>query len=251
MPYGFYISAEGAHAQDRRLQVIAANLANADTVGFKRELAIFQARHAEAISQGLQPPGTGALEDLGGGIVLKETKTEFSPGPLKATGKPGDLAIEGEGFFVVRRGEETFLTRAGNFHLTANGALVTQAGDAVLSDTGAPIVLPPENGPWEVSATGVIQQQRGGAQSLAIVAPTSHAELTKVGENLFRAAAPPQAVPLALRRVAHRFLEQSTVKPTTEMVELIEASRALEANLNLLRAQDQMLAGLVNRLLKV
>jgi flagellar basal body rod protein FlgG len=71
MPYGLYISAEGAQAQVARMEVIANNLANVETPGFKRDLAIFEARYAEAIEQGLQDPDTGELEDVGGGVLFQ------------------------------------------------------------------------------------------------------------------------------------------------------------------------------------
>jgi len=251
MPYGLYISAEGAHAQSKRLEVIANNLANVDTVGFKRQLAVFQARYAEAIQQGLKTPGSGSIEDIGGGILVRQTKTDFSAGLLKRTQVPTDLAIEGEGFFAVRKGKETFLTRAGNFRITARGELVTQEGYAVLGDTGVPIVISPDGGQWEVSPSGVVRQQGVGAQSMALLRPGSLGELVKVGENLFRPLAEPQPLPAAQRSVATGYLELSGVRPTTELTELIEASRALEANINMMKAQDHMLSGLVNRVLKV
>jgi flagellar basal-body rod protein FlgF len=249
MPYGLYISAEGAQAQDRRLQVIANNLANVDTVGFKRDLATFQARYAEAIQQGLQSPGSGALEDLGGGVLLRQTKTDFSSGPLRHTEIPTDMAIEGEGFFVVEKGGQRLLTRAGNFRLTPSGALVTQQGDAVLTDSGSPVSILPDGGRWQVTPSGAVQQ--GGAQQpLAIVKPAAPNDLVKVGENLFQPQTDPVPVAAGERRVASGYVELSSVRPTTEMVQLIEASRLMEANLNLLKAQDQMLSGLVNRVLK-
>ena len=110
MPYGIYLSAEGAQAQSRRLEVIANNLANVNTVGFKKEFAIMQARYSEAIAAGTASPGSGSLADIGGGVRMEETKTDFSQGPTRRTGSPTDLAISGDGFFAVRKGQETLLT---------------------------------------------------------------------------------------------------------------------------------------------
>lgn len=250
MPYGLYISAEGAHAQSKRLEVIANNLANVDTVGFKRELAVFQARYAEETQRGRDFPGSGSLNDLGGGIWVRETKTDFSSGALKRTEVPTDLAIDGDGFFVVQKNDEKYLTRAGNFRLTERGELVTAQGYPVLNDSGSPIVVDRANGPWEVTPTGAIRQ-RGLVQSLAIVQPKSLSDLEKSGENLFRSQTEPEAVAAEKRRVVNGYVEQSQVRPTMEMMDLIEASRAVEANLNMMQTQDQMLSGLVNRLLKV
>ena len=247
MPYGLYISAEGAQAQSTLLDVIANNMANVDTVAFKRELAVFQARYAEAIEQGSATPGFGSMEDIGGGIEVRETKTDFSPGPLQHTQNRSDVAIEGEGFFVVQKGEEALLTRAGNFTVAANGRLTTQQGYDVLDDAGTPIII--RDPRWEITSAGMVRQQ-GGGQSLALVKPQSLGDLVKVGENLFRPLAEPQPIPPAQRSVESGFLEASGVEPTTEMVAMIQAARALEANINLIKAQDEMLGGLINRAMR-
>lgn len=252
MPYGLYMSAEGAHAQATRLEVIAHNLANVETTGFKRELAILQTRYAEEIEEGTATPGTGEINDIGGGVEVIATETDFGPGPLKDTGLPTDLAIRGEGFFVVGKDEEQFLTRAGNFQVTAQGELVTQYGGeqySVLDDSMTPIVLDREAS-WEFTIDGAVEQA-GGVTNLAMVKPQSYGDLARLGENVFRPLA--ETVPLAdgERSVAPGYLEGSGVKPTTEMVSMIEASRLLEANLNMMKTQDDMLNGLINRLMRV
>ncbi len=252
MPYGLYLSAEGAHAQSSRLEIIAHNLANVETAGFKRELAILQARYAEATQQGLDQPGSGSINDLGGGVRLSGTQTDFSEGPIRNTGVPTDLAIRGEGFFVVQRDGQKYLTRAGEFHVNELGQLVTQYGQqkfAVLDENYSPIVLA-RNTAWDVSPTGTIRQG-GTATNLALVRPQSLGELVREGENVFRPASDPVPLGAHERSVAWGFLEGSGVNPTTEMVAMIEASRALEANLNMMQTQDEMLAGLVKRVMRV
>lgn len=248
MPYGLYISAEGAHAQSKRLEVIANNLANVDTVGFKRDLAIFQARYAEETQRGRDFAGSGSINDLGGGIHVRETKTDFSPGPLKHTDVPTDIAIDGDGFFQVEKDGQKYLTRAGNFRLTDRGELVTTQGYPVLNDSGTPIVID-RNARWELSSKGEIRQ-RGQVQSLAVVQPKSLGDLAKAGENFFRPLADVEPVAAEKRRVVSGYLEQSQVQPTMEMMDLIESSRAVQANLNMMQTQDQMLSGLVSRLLR-
>jgi flagellar basal-body rod protein FlgF len=250
MPYGLYLSAEGAQAQIQRLEVITNNLANVDTVGFKRQLAVFQARYAEATEQGEDVPGSGSINDVGGGIFTRQTKTDFSAGPLKRTEVPTDMAVEGDGFFVVAKENETLLTRAGNFRLTSSGELVTQQGFSVLGDDGSPITIDPRLGPWEVTAAGEIRQG-GSVQTLAVVRPGSPGDLVPTGENLFRPLAETTPVETDQRRVLSGYLEMSGTEPTTEMVAMIEASRAVEANINLMHMQDEMLSGLVNRVMRV
>ncbi|NLX95095.1 MAG: flagellar basal-body rod protein FlgF [Rhodopirellula sp.] len=249
MPYGLYLSAEGAHAQAKRLEVVANNLANVDTVGFKRELALFQARYAEAIERGSDTPGSGSIDDLGGGVIVRQTATDYSAGPLKRTMTPTDLAIDGDGFFMVQKDDEVLLTRAGNFQLTADGQLITQQGYPVLNETGSPITIEAANGPWDLSPSGAIRQ-RGVTQILGIVQPASLGDLAKAGENLFRPLADTEPVATERRHIVNGYLEASAVQPTTELMEMIEASRAVEINMSMMQTQDQMLSGLVNRVLR-
>lgn len=250
MPYGLYISAEGALVQSQRMEAISNNLANVDSAGFKRDLAVFQSRYAEAELQG-QPPTDGNLENLGGGVALYGTLTDFSPGPVKQTGVPTDVAILGDGFFVVERQGTRYLTRAGNFMLTSTGALVTPHGDAVLDDSGNPVVIDPTAGPWSITADGTVIQ-RDTLISLALVRPAAPGDLIKHGENLFQLLPGRTPIPLepTERRVSAGHLEQSGVRAVQEMTEMIETSRAFEANINMLRLQDQALAGLINRVLR-
>jgi flagellar basal-body rod protein FlgF len=250
MPYGLYISAEGANAQSYRLDVIANNLANVDTVGFKRDLASFQARYAEAIQKGSAMPGTGGINDVGGGTLFRQTKTDFSQGAIKSTQDPAHVAIKGDGYFMVKKGDETCLTRAGNFEINSRGELVTAQGYSVLDESGAPVILNLDLKQWNISDTGALRQ-RGRFQNLALVKPASNESLVKCGENLFRSPTRPEPVLPADRRVASGFLEMSSVKPTLEMTALIETSRFFEANVSMMKTQDQMLGALVNRVLKV
>lgn len=249
MPYGFYISAEGAQVQSRRMEVISNNLANVDTPGFKRDLAIFQARFAEAIQQGEAVPGAGGVDDVGGGVLLRGTKTDFSPGPLERTGLATDLAIDGDGFFLVRKGNQEFLTRAGNFRLTSVGELVTQDGYSVLGEDGEPILIDPTLGPWSFTPDGMLQQA-GASTALAMVRPQSLGDLAKVGENLFEPLADVRPLEPSERHLALGYLEKSTVRATAEMMEMIEASRAFEANVALIRHQDAVIGTLLSRALR-
>ncbi|NQU25973.1 MAG: flagellar hook-basal body protein [Candidatus Nealsonbacteria bacterium] len=249
MPYGLYISAEGAHAQSQRMDVIANNLANVDTVGFKRELAILRARSTEAVDQGLSLPGSGTIDDVGGGIAMWQTVTDHATGPPKKTDAKTDVAIPQPGvFFAVQKGEETLLTRAGNFAITPDRRLTTQQGYNVLDSAGNPIFIR-DDPAWHIDGTGIVQQL-GATQSLALVQPESLGDLVKAGENLFRPLAETTDVPLNERQVKSGYLEMSTVRPTSEMTDLIHASRAMEANINMMKTQNEMLAGLINRILK-
>lgn len=247
MSYGMYISAAGADVQSTRLQVLSNNLANADTPGFKREIAILQARHAEAIERGAVAAGQGGIEDLGGGVQMSETVTDFSMGAVRATGNATDLAINGDGFFMVDKDGSPLLTRAGNFHFSINGQLQTQQGYAVTSQDGGPITIDP-NQEFTITEDGGIRQG-GDTLLLAIVKPASNGDLVKAGENMFSPLAEVSPVAIGQRKVKSGYLEQSGVKPAIEMMQLIETSRAYEANIRMIQSQDQLSGSLINRVL--
>ncbi len=249
MPYGLYISAEGAQVQAQRLETIANNMANVETPGFKRDIPTFQARFAEAIQQGDSLPGNGGIDDVGGGVKMIGIATDFSANTLRDTSMPTDFAINGDGFFHVRSPEgQDFLTRAGNFLVNGEGKLVTQAGNfAVLDDTGNEIVLNTDE-PWEVHSGGIIRQQ-GNSVAVGLEKVGSLGDLVKAGNNMFRSLATTTPVETNLRDIRQGYLEQSGVNPTREMMSMIETSRAFEANTKLIQHQDSMLSSLISRVL--
>jgi flagellar basal-body rod protein FlgF len=251
MPYGMYISAEGAQVQQKRLETIANNLANVETAGFKRDVAMFQARFAEAIQQGSDYPHSRTQNDIGGGVKIIDVATDFASSSLRETGIPTDFAVNGEGFFQVRgKDGGVYLTRAGNFTLDARGRLITQSGDLpVLSESGTEIVIDGAR-PWEVYPGGRIMQD-GSATSIGLVKPQSLGDLVKTGANLFRPLARLAAVAEGDRDIRQGYLEQSGVNPTREMMAMIDTSRAYEANTRLIQHQDSMISGLISRVLSV
>ncbi len=243
-----YISATGANAQSERLQVLTNNLANVGTPGFKRDLAILEARHAEAIERGA-PSETNSLNNVGGGVRMVETMIDFSIGAIQTTGNKEDMAILGEGFFqVLDNSGNQLLTRAGNFHISPAGELVTEQGHKVLTDTGEPLTINSSQ-EWRVESDGSILQG-GEKKLLALMKPRSLGDLVKLGQNLFRSLADVVPVPTNERRVAGNTLELSTVNSIREMMELIETTRAYEANIKMIQNHDSMMGGLVGRLLR-
>ncbi|HZZ27967.1 MAG TPA: flagellar basal-body rod protein FlgF [Pirellulales bacterium] len=249
MPYGLYLSAEGAYTQSQRLDVLSNNIANVATPGFKRDVALFQSRLAQAIQEGQAAQGTRGINDLGGGVKVLATATDFSAGPLSQSKNDTDMAINGEGFFLVRHGNRELLTRAGNFQVTSAGQLVTQDGDPVLSEDHSPIEIDSDAGPWQVNPDGSISQ--GGENTrLALVKPRSLGDLVKVGENLFSSLAPAQPLADDNRQVLWHSVEQSTVHPASEMMDLIETSRAFEANVNMIHTYDSATETLINGALR-
>lgn len=250
MSYGMYISAEGAKAQSRRLEVISNNMANVDTAGFKPDLAIFQSRYSEAIQTGDAFPGSKGLTDLGGGVKTIETLTDYSPGKLTRTGNNGDVAILGEGYFAVEpdEGNEPLLTRAGAFRVDAQSRLVmADTGRPLLSAGGGPIELDPTQA-YSISSDGFVEQA-GEQIPLALVQPADDNDLQKIGANLFRPRAEVFPVPTANREVAQGFLEMSATNSTEQMMAMIETNRAFEANTQMIRHQDTATGSLISRIL--
>jgi len=250
MSYGMYLSAEGAKAQSQRLEVISNNMANVDTVGFKPDVAIFQARFAEEIQTGDAFPGSERLTDLGGGVKTIETLTDYAPGKLQRTGNRGDAAILGEGFFAVEpdEGEAPLLTRAGSFRVDAlNRLVMADSGRPVLSADGGVIEIDPTL-PYSISAAGEVEQG-GNRTALALVQPGSVDDLTKVGGNLFRPRAEVFPVDPTRREVAQGFLEMSASNSTQQMMSMIETQRAFQANTEMIRHQDTATGNLISRIL--
>lgn len=249
MPYGIYLSASGANVQSHRLEVLSNNLANINTPGFKPSLAMLQARHNKAIDDGQVSPGTGRLEDIGGGVMIQPTQTMFNQGPIEKTGNQTDFALhDNNSFFVVQRGEEQLLTRAGGFIFNSTGQLTNTNGDLVLGSDGAPIQIDPSQR-FNVHDDGTIQQN-GNTVSLMLARPASLGDLARAGDNLFRPLAPTEPVPNNQRAVVSGHLEKSAVNPTSAMMELIEASRVYESNLRLIQHQDQAYGNLIGRVLR-
>lgn len=249
MTYGIYLSAAGANAQNHRLETLSHNLANINTPGFKPQLSILQARHSEAIERGEVSPGTGGIDDIGGGIQINPNETMLNQGPIEQTKGVTDFAINSpNSFFVVQRGEEQLLTRAGGFVFNASGVLTTTNGDPVLATDGSQIRIDASR-PFQARDDGIIQQGNE-SKALMIVKPKERGDLSRAGDNLFRPLAPVDPVPNNEREVVSGYLEKSAVVPTTAMMELIEASRLYEANLRMIQHQDQALGNLVGRLLR-
>lgn len=249
MPYGVYMSAEGAQVQQQRLEVIANNLANMNTVGFKPDEACFQARLSEAIQRGQALYGDRSDNNVGGGVSMFDTTTDYSAGTLATTGNPLDLAIVGDGFFQVENEVgEVLLTRAGNFSLDSENRLVTTNGLPVLDSAGSEITLDPTL-PFEISPAGEIWQN-GSSTEIGLVTPNSLGDLVKVGNNLFRPLAPISELDPDYREVRTGLLEMSGTNSTREMMTMIETTRAFEANVRVIQNHDTMSTNLISRVLQ-
>ena len=212
----------------KELRVIASNVANASTDGYKREASVFT-----------------EYVDRGAGLSMGALRGRFADrgqGGLQATGGTYDLAVEGPGMFMVLRRGEALLTRAGSFQTDAEGTLVTKEGWPVLDEGGGPIEVPEETSDVTVSPDGTVSLD-GLATARIGVFDAAPGSLTRVGDTLFRATAG-YAV-LDEPRVRQGFLERSNVNPVTEIARLTEAQRLFEAGQDLLNTEHTRLEDLI------
>jgi flagellar basal-body rod protein FlgG len=260
-----YIGATGMQAQQLNVDTIANNLANVNTVGFKKGRVSFTdlmvreaalAQPANSTGGGLDVGPLAAIPRLGAGVGVASVGKVFDLGDLKQTGSAYDVAIQGDGFLevVMPDGSRAF-TRGGTLKVNADGMLVTQAGLplkpgisvpanamnlAIGSDGQVKITVPNQPTPIE-------------AGQLQLVRFTNPASLLAQGDNLYRAT-DASGEPMAsmpgqdgIGTLAQGYLEGSNVKMVDEMVNLMVAQRAYEASVKVVQASDEML-GMVNGL---
>lgn len=225
----------------RELDVIANNVANADTAGFKVEQLLTEpAPSRPARTDMLRGPVEFVLD----GAVARD----FRQGGFQQTGNTFDLAVEGEGFLVVRTPQGDRYTRDGRLRLDAQNRLVTQAGDPVLA-AGAEVVLNPQGGTPTIGKSGAISQGDVQLGTLDLVRFDDLASLSKAGDNLLASEAPAQPAPDL--RVHQGMIEQSNVKPVVEITKLIEVSRAYERATRIVDSGEDLARRAVERLGRV
>ena len=251
MNYGMYVSAAGALANSYRQDVVANNLANVETVAFKPDLAMFQARRTQAQTKGQSSHTTAMLEGIGGGIFALPTYTDFSPASLDQTGSPFDLALTGKGFFQVNNpnapGGISF-TRDGRFTHNENNQLVTVAGKLpVLDDKGQPIIINPNLQSLVVDETGFISQDQNPVARLGVVDFDDARVLCKQGQSLYMAPQGVQPRPIE-SQIKQGALENSGVNSLKQLAEMIKTQRLFQSNINMMLLQDQSLGLAVTRL---
>lgn len=254
-----YISASGLLTSLSRQDAFTSNLANVNTVGYKPIVPSVRQREVASVEDGLpQIPSSQLLEALGAGSLLGPSRMSFRPGPLIEGGKL-DVAIEGEGFFLVEGGpsgpggEGPRLTRDGRLALDDRGVLVQAAsGRAILGPGGQPLALPPDE-PIQIDAEGRIYDRAGQVLGqLAVVDVAQPWRLTPEGEGLLAAPAGvlDSARP-APGRVAHGYVESSAVDPIDALRDISSAASAVSANAAMIDFQDRLMDRAINALGRV
>ncbi len=244
---GLYAAASSMVGLEKRHDVIANNLANASTAGYKRSDGAFRGYLESYFGKPVHPSMFDAHRGPGGGMRIVETFTDWNNGPLATTGDPLNVALQGPGFLAVETPEGERFTRNGQLALNNLGQLVTEEGDLVLDQGGGPIT--PESPDFEIDREGGVSVGGVPIGQLRVVEFAEPGLLERRGRNLY--AAPEQAIEETLPAdntvVTHRALEQANVQTPTEMVNLLTGLRAYEANQRVITTHDETMNQLISQ----
>jgi len=236
---GIYIAASGLLAESARQDVIANNLANATTTGFKRSESVASPFQEMLLrSQGM--PGTPDVGPMNMGAQVEGISMIDSQGALKSTGNSLDLALVGDGHFTIDTPAGRRYTRDGAFTLDNAGRLVTKEGNAVLDATGRPITL--DRGEVSVGIDGTITQG-GSVRGRLLLTALDPATIQQESQNLLSGT--PKGTPTAELRQS--YLESSTVNVVSEMVALIRVMRSFESNQKAVQSHDEALQASISK----
>jgi len=223
-----------------RLRVVSNNLANASTVGFKAEIP-YTRPFAEELAQLMSPT------DDSPGVHLTRpvfsTALETSAGAVKVTNNPLDMALDGQGYFVVATDQGERYTRQGTFHLDPTGRLVTSEGHPVLGHSGE--IQLTNNAP-QIDKQGNIRENGKVIAQLRVANIEDSSQLIRQGEGLYSVAESTQIEENNSINVRQGFIETANVVPMKEMVRMIETVRHFETSQKILRSYDAMMDRAIN-----
>jgi flagellar basal-body rod protein FlgF len=235
-------------ALQRSVDIIANNIANSSTTGFKREGIAFETAMKKAAGGGGSLGGTSYVYD-------KATYRDMSPGTISATGNPLDLALQSPGYFEIQTPQGTQYTRDGAFRTDSQGQIVTSTGMPVLGDSGQPIVLPDDARNITVSGDGFVTAQSGtGALraqlgKLGVVTFANDEQVVPAGNDMLTTTQTP--VPATGNPIIQGSIENSNVKPISEITDLIAIQRAYEQSTNIVGNENSRLTNAINVLSQV
>lgn len=251
---GLYTAYTGMLNEQNRMDIMTNNLANADTIGFKKEGATSQSfddvlayKIKDTSEAGNLPKKLGNMTL---GVKIGENYVDYSEGGIKETGNVLDMAISGNGFFAVeytnKAGEtSTMYTRDGNFTMNAQGYLVTQDGDYVLGARGRHIKLSTTDD-ISIDRDGNIYQAGENVGTIQITDFEDYNYLERYGENYFQAVEGAEEID-SEAEVQSGYLEMSNISVVTEMVNMITIQRQYEANQKVITTYDSTLDDAVNQ----
>jgi flagellar basal-body rod protein FlgF len=240
-----YIALSRLTAQRRAVEVVAGNIANADTPGFKASEAIFAAHLAR--QQGSS--ASGAARDLAF-TQDRATWRDMAPGALQQTGNPLDLAISGEGFFAVETPRGERFTRSGRFTLSPEGQVVDAEGHAVLTDGGNPLTLPAGTSRIEIQGDGTLRADGAAQGRLRLVRFEDPQKLQAEGDRLFAPGQGQEALPLDRPAVVQGAVEASNVRSVVELTRLTAEMREYQFAAQFAEKEGERIGSAVERILR-
>lgn len=243
---GIYTVARGMIAFQRENDVLANNLANVSTIGYKGQQVVYQS-FPEILMSRLDESGKTQIGTKGNGARIAGTATNFHNGSLYKTDNDFDFALEGPGFFAVQTPQGTAYTRNGHFTLNNLGEIVTTEGYLLLGQNG-PIQTQGKN--IQVDPNGVVSVDGQADDNIRFVEFTNPNALERLGDNLYRAGAG-AAETQATGQIRQGYLEQSNVNVILGMTQLINATRLYEMSQKSINAQDETLAKAANEVGRV
>lgn len=254
---GLYTAWTGMVNEQKRLDVISNNMANADSVGFKDERVTSQAFDqvlAIKVRDGSEAYHNEAIGHLSLGAKIGEVYTDYSQGSVRQTNGTYDVALSGSGFFTLNVVDKagnthTCYTRNGQFTLTKDGLLVDSEGNAVQGE-GGDITIDPSAKSVSISRSGQIYADGQLIDTLKITDFEDYDYLSKYGDTMYEAVSGATEKD-ASAEILQGYTEQSNVQVVKEMVDMITVTRAYEANQKIIRSYDSMLERAVNEVGKI
>lgn len=249
MNYGLQISASGALASIHQQDALTNNLANVNTTGFKPILTGTMFRQAVRQEDGLGNMSSSSLmERLGGGVLAAQTRINFAQGSLEATNSDSDLAIQGEGFFVIGDSSNPTLTRDGRFTINRDSQLVmATSGLPVLSTSNRPIEIDPSQGPFQVGSDGIVTQAGETIATIQIADVPDRSILTKLGAGLFGSKFGSSLSLIdATGVIKQGMLESSGSSEIDALMKIQSASRSAKGNIGMIDMQNKLMERAIN-----
>lgn len=228
-----YVALSRQVALERQMAVVAGNIANMSTDGFKNEQVLFE----EVLERAGKPGRVAFVQDAG---LIRDP----APGTIETTGNPLDLAINGDGYFTVETANGPRYTRGGHFVMGAGGEIVTSGGQALLDEGGGTLVVPPGSGPIEVARDGTISTAQGILGRIGLVRFADERGLRREGDSLMRADQAPEPVPMP--DIAQGRIERSNVQPVLEMTRMMETVRAFQNTQRLLETHHELVRRVID-----
>jgi flagellar basal-body rod protein FlgF/flagellar basal-body rod protein FlgG len=233
MDSGYYAALTGLVARTQALDTAAANLANAQTPGYRAEREYFR-----SVLLGPDAADSQLGQAVNNYGLLGGDRLSLGQGALQQTGNPLDLAIEGQGFFAIQTAHGVRYTRDGSFHRSPAGGLVTDTGDPVLSASGKPVPIPP--GDVSIGADGVLSVAGGAVATVGVFTFPASVQLTPEGANHYIAPAGVTAAPareMTLRQGEIEAANEDAIQGTMDLIVVQRQAEMMQKALTLFHTE--------------